>query len=94
MAVPRTEGRATDRITAKTHADPSADSLADSIAEALPDASPDVSERGQSITYCGAGIAASSAAFALPRLGHDDVPVYDASRQKWASKAALHLETG
>lgn len=64
--------------------------MADSIAEALPDAS----EHGQVITYCGAGIAASSAAFALPRLGHDDVPVYDASLQEWASDPALPLETG
>lgn len=36
------------------------------------------------ITYCGGGIAASSTAFALHRLGHKDVSVYIGSLQEWA----------
>ena len=37
------------------------------------------------ITYCGAGIAASSNAFVLIRLGYTDVAVYMASLQEWAA---------
>lgn len=46
------------------------------------------------ITYCGGGIAASSAAFVLALLGKDDVAVYDASMSEWASDASLPMETG
>jgi thiosulfate/3-mercaptopyruvate sulfurtransferase len=46
------------------------------------------------ITYCGGGIAASSAAFVLTLLGHDRVAVYDASLSEWAADPALPMETG
>ena len=35
------------------------------------------------ITWCGGGIAATSDAFVLTRLGHDDVAVYDGSLREW-----------
>jgi thiosulfate/3-mercaptopyruvate sulfurtransferase len=43
------------------------------------------------ITYCGAGIAASSVAFTLCRLGFTDVAVYMASLQEWAADPANPL---
>ncbi len=46
------------------------------------------------ITYCGAGIAASSDAFVLALLGMDDVAVYDGSLMEWAADARLPMETG
>jgi len=38
----------------------------------------------RSITYCGGGIAASSVAFTMYRLGYTDVAVYMGSLQEWA----------
>jgi len=38
----------------------------------------------RTIIYCGGGIAASSAAFTMTRLGFTDVAVYTASLQEWA----------
>jgi thiosulfate/3-mercaptopyruvate sulfurtransferase len=49
---------------------------------------------GRVITYCGGGIAASGVAFALKLLGHDDVAVYDASLEEWATDPALPIEVG
>jgi thiosulfate/3-mercaptopyruvate sulfurtransferase len=46
------------------------------------------------VTYCGAGIAASSDAFVLTLLGRDDVAVYDASLSEWAADASLPMERG
>jgi thiosulfate/3-mercaptopyruvate sulfurtransferase len=46
------------------------------------------------ITYCGGGIAASSDAFVLALLGHDDVAVYDASLSEWAADPSLPMATG
>lgn len=40
------------------------------------------------ITYCGAGILASSNAFVMTRLGYKDVAVYTASLQEWAADPA------
>lgn len=40
------------------------------------------------ITYCGGGIAASSAAFTMHRLGFTDVAVYIGSLQEWATDPA------
>jgi len=37
------------------------------------------------ITYCGGGIAATSDAFALHLLGHDDIAVYDGSLSEWGA---------
>ena len=44
------------------------------------------------VAYCGGGIAATGDAFALVALlGHDDVAVYDASLQEWASDPSLPM---
>lgn len=45
------------------------------------------------ITYCGGGIAASSAAFALHLIGVDNVAVYDGSLSEWANDPTLPMET-
>lgn len=45
------------------------------------------------ITYCGAGIAGSSAAFALTLLGFPDVAVYDGSLNEWSADPALPMVT-
>jgi thiosulfate/3-mercaptopyruvate sulfurtransferase len=49
---------------------------------------------GRHITYCGGGIAASSSAFIMSRLGFTDVAVYTASLQEWAADPANPMETG
>jgi thiosulfate/3-mercaptopyruvate sulfurtransferase len=46
------------------------------------------------ITYCGGGIAATSAAFSLIRLGVVDVAVYDGSLTDWSRDESLPLEVG
>lgn len=46
------------------------------------------------IVHCGHGIAASATAFALMRLGHPDVRIYDGSLSEWAADPALPLITG
>ena len=46
------------------------------------------------ITYCGAGIAASSNALALNLLGYRDVAVYDGSLSEWTADPDLPMETG
>lgn len=46
------------------------------------------------ITYCGGGIAASSAAFAATLAGFADVALYDASLSEWAADPSLPMETG
>lgn len=46
------------------------------------------------ITYCGGGIAATSAAFTLLRLGARDVGVYDGSLVEWSRDPDLPMETG
>jgi thiosulfate/3-mercaptopyruvate sulfurtransferase len=46
------------------------------------------------ITYCGGGIAASSNAFVMIRLGYSDVAVYTASLQEWAADPANPMVTG
>jgi len=38
----------------------------------------------RAITYCGGGVAASSVAFTMHRLGFTDVAVYMGSLQEWA----------
>ena len=51
-------------------------------------------ESGRVITYCGGGIAASSDAFVLAMLGHDNVAVYDGSLWEWAGDPSLPMQTG
>ena len=51
-----------------------------------------LSQPGPKVTYCGGGIAASLAALVLTQLGEDDVAVYDASYEEWASDASLPVE--
>jgi thiosulfate/3-mercaptopyruvate sulfurtransferase len=46
------------------------------------------------ITYCGGGIAATLTAFALARLGHGDVAVYDGSMSEWAADPNAPMEVG
>ena len=48
----------------------------------------------RTITYCGAGIAASSDAFALSLLGTPNVAVYDGSLAEWTADPMLPMETG
>lgn len=48
---------------------------------------------GRIITYCGGGIAASAAAFAMTRAGLGDVAVYTASLQEWAADASNPMVT-
>jgi len=43
------------------------------------------------VVYCGGGIAATSAAFALTLLGEGSVAVYDGSMNEWASDPAAAL---
>jgi thiosulfate/3-mercaptopyruvate sulfurtransferase len=45
------------------------------------------------VTYCGSGIAASSIAFSLALLGHDDVAIYDGSLSEWTADPSLPMET-
>ncbi|MGC5248697.1 sulfurtransferase [Gordonia sp. DT219] len=44
------------------------------------------------VTYCGGGIAATAAAFALQALGRDDVAVYDGSMNAWTADPGRALE--
>jgi thiosulfate/3-mercaptopyruvate sulfurtransferase len=53
----------------------------------------EVAPDNRNITYCGGGIAASANAFALTRLGHQNVAVYAASLQEWAADPANPMET-
>ena len=79
---------ARDLVDPKTHAYLSADVL-----RARFQASGALDAR-RVVTYCGAGIAASSDAFVLTLLGRDDVAVYDASLSEWAADPALPMERG
>jgi len=47
--------------------------------------------KARSITYCGAGVAASSNAFIMTHLGFKDVAVYMGSLQEWAADHANPL---
>lgn len=51
-------------------------------------------DRDRVVTYCGGGIAATSAAFTLVRLGVPEVAVYDGSLVEWSGDHALPMETG
>ncbi len=49
-------------------------------------------EGSRAITYCGGGIAASSTALVMTRLGYTDVAVYIGSLQEWAADPANPME--
>ena len=51
-----------------------------------------VDREARAITYCGGGIAASSSAFVMTRLGFTNVAVYTASLQEWAADPVLPME--
>ena len=51
-------------------------------------------ERPRVICYCGGGISATMDAFALTRLGHPAVAVYDGSMSEWVRDPSLPMETG
>ena len=53
----------------------------------------DAGER-RAVTYCGAGIAASSDALLLTLLGMEDVAVYDGSLEEWARDPTAPMESG
>ncbi len=46
----------------------------------------------RSITYCGGGIAASTVAFTMVRLGFTDVAIYDGSLAEWAADPSNPME--
>ena len=46
------------------------------------------------ITYCGGGISATTDAFALLLLGHENVAVYDGSMTEWGRDPDLPMEVG
>lgn len=48
----------------------------------------DGDHNARTITYCGGGIMASSSAFAMTRVGYNNVAVYTASLQEWAANPA------
>lgn len=48
----------------------------------------------RTITYCGGGIAASSNAFIMTRLGFTNVAVYTASLQEWAANPSNPMAVG
>ncbi|HYE89616.1 MAG TPA: sulfurtransferase [Terriglobales bacterium] len=79
---------ARDLVDPKTHAYLPSEVLRDKFAAA------GALHSGKVITYCGAGIAASSDAFVLALLGKDDVAVYDASLSEWGRDASLPMEQG
>lgn len=45
------------------------------------------------ITYCHAGNAASSVAFAVALMGHEQVSIYDGSLREWAADPSLPMQT-
>lgn len=51
-----------------------------------------VSSSQRAITYCGGGIAASTDAFALEMIGHDDWALYDNSLLEWSTQEDLPME--
>jgi len=54
----------------------------------------DGKRENRNITYCGGGVAASSLAFNLFRLGYSDVAVYMGSLQEWSTNPENPMATG
>jgi thiosulfate/3-mercaptopyruvate sulfurtransferase len=57
-------------------------------------ASAGVSRDKRVITYCGGGVFAAFALFALHLLGYEDTALYDASWSEWGADESLPVETG
>lgn len=74
-------------VDPKTHAYQSTDVMR----RAFDDAGVTRSQRA--ITYCGGGIAASTDAFALELIGHDDWALYDNSLLEWSTQPDLPMES-
>jgi thiosulfate/3-mercaptopyruvate sulfurtransferase len=51
-----------------------------------------LNHENRAITYCGGGVAASSNAFVMTRLGFTDIAVYMGSLEEWAADWDLPLE--
>lgn len=73
-------------VDPESHAYLPPDDLARAIGELRDD------RNGSAITYCHAGNAASSVAFALALMGHENVAIYDASLREWAADDSLPME--
>jgi len=73
-------------VDSRTHAYADADELRNLATPAL--------EAGcsRTIAYCGGGISAASTAFALSRLGLEQISIYDGSMSEWAADPSLPLE--
>jgi thiosulfate/3-mercaptopyruvate sulfurtransferase len=54
----------------------------------------ELERRKQVITYCGGGVFAAFALFALYLQGHEHVALYDASWMEWGADPSLPVETG
>ena len=52
-----------------------------------------ISSKQRIITYCGGGVYASFAFFALHLLGHENVALYDGSWMEWGADPNLPIET-
>lgn len=61
-------------------------------AEVLREQFADALAKPRVITYCGGGIAATSATMLLTMLGHHNVQLYDASLSEWATDPKLPME--
>jgi thiosulfate/3-mercaptopyruvate sulfurtransferase len=53
-----------------------------------------VSRDKRVITYCGGGVFAAFALFALHLLGYEDTALYDASWSEWGADESLPVEMG
>ncbi len=78
---------AAELVNPKTHIYAANDAIRQKFDEA------GVSSSQRAITYCGGGIAASTDAFALELIGHDNWALYDNSLLEWSTQADLPMES-
>ncbi|PRZ42461.1 thiosulfate/3-mercaptopyruvate sulfurtransferase [Antricoccus suffuscus] len=78
---------AAELVDPKTHMYQSNDVIEKAFAEA------GVAPTQRAVTYCGGGIAASTDAFALELIGHEDWALYDNSLLEWSTRAELPMES-
>ena len=81
-------------LPAPANLDPSTSTLLGAEALAARWADAGVPPDKRVITYCGGGVFAAFALFALHLLGHEDAALYDASWSEWGADPALPVETG